>query len=265
MSGWREKLAEAGFALSVFCVVAASSLFLLITDYRSLSDRGAYAPPSGGQVTMNRPAPGDQTRPYLPTARPVAPGRSLPDGRNRTQPGEASPMRFTISGGKIVASGTITPGTALEFTRFLESEAYGAAGPGEIALHSPGGVVDEAIALARRIREEGLNTRIEPEAYCASSCPLVFAAGVERIAHPDAWIGVHQAFAAAGSFGSLQDGIASAQRVAASAQDLLHGFGVDAHVWTFAMRTPKEQIYFFTAEQLLEFKLATRIDPDTAA
>ena len=124
----------------------------------------------------------------------------------------------------------------------------------EIVLHSPGGSVTDATAMAHMIRDARLDTRILPDGYCASSCPLVFAGGVHRVADATSWIGVHQVFALTTALGSLADGMEQAQMVSAEAQDLLAEFGVDPLVWTRAMATPKEKLYLFTPEELIELE-----------
>ena len=88
-----------------------------------------------------------------------------------------------------MATGTITPGI---------SEAFAAevAKRGDyiktVVLNSPGGSVTDALAMGRLIREKNFATEVEAGKYCASSCPLVFAGGVERRAGDKAAIGVHQ-------------------------------------------------------------------------
>jgi hypothetical protein len=160
--------------------------------------------------------------------------------------------------GDAFAEGTITPGTADAFAEFLTAQR--AESVTEIVLHSPGGSVTDATAMAHAIRDSGLNTRILPDGYCASSCPLVFAGGVKRFADATSWVGVHQVFALTTALGSLADGMEQAQIVSAEAQDLLKGFGVDPLVWTRAMATPKEKLYLFTPEELTGLKLATQVE-----
>jgi hypothetical protein len=114
----------------------------------------------------------------------------------------------------IAAQGMIVDGTAKTFADFV-------AGLGgrrlPVLIHSPGGVVKDALAMGRLIRARHLavgvaRTRLEPcpppatecadrrgeasavEGRCASACPLVLAAGIERYASPQARIGVHQMF-----------------------------------------------------------------------
>ena len=64
-------------------------------------------------------------------------------------------------------------------------------------LNSPGGSVADALAMGRLIREKKFATEVEAGKYCVSSCPLVFAGGVDRRAGDKATIGVHQVAAIA--------------------------------------------------------------------
>ena len=170
-------------------------------------------------------------------------------------------MTFERDGNELRGEGTITFGAVDAFERALSALPDDIKPDKlELVLHSPGGIVPEAVALARRIREEGLTTRVRADGYCASSCPILFAAGVKRTASKEAWIGVHRVYVDSGIFGSIDDGIGEAQRVAAEVQDLLDGFGVDPMVWTHAMRTPKQSLYFFTPAELKDLKLATKVD-----
>jgi hypothetical protein len=239
------------------------SAVMIGMDYRELVNAEATDPlalPALSPVEMARPGHDSHIRPYLPASRPVAPddGARRLGGRPREER-EAEPMRFRLgTHGSAFAEGTITEETADALADFLASDR--AANVTEIVLHSPGGSVGDATRMAHMIRDAGLNTRILADGYCASSCPLVFAGGVERIADATAWIGVHQAFALDSAFGSLADGMEQAQMVGADVQDLLDGFGVDPLVWTRAMSTPKEKLYLFTPEELLELKLATAVE-----
>jgi hypothetical protein len=245
-----------------FYGLLALSAVMIGMDFRELVNEAAdpLDLPALSPVRMARPERDNHIRPYLPTSRPVAPGDDMQRFLNRPhEESEAAPMRFRLgTHGAAFAEGTITPGTADDFAAFLASDR--AASVTEIVLHSPGGSVADATEMAHIIRDAGLNTRILADGYCASSCPLVFAGGEERIADATAWIGVHQAFALDNAFGSLADGMEQAQMVGAETQDLLNGFGVDPLVWTRAMSTPKEKLYLFTPEELLELKLATEVE-----
>ena len=256
------RLPEGTFLKHGFYGLVAISVAMIAMDVRELVNEETAARsalPALSPVRMDRPQPNDQVRRYLPKTRPVAPDADLKRLARRPRgPDEAEPMRFRLSApGAALAEGTITPGTAGALTAFLASGRGGRVS--EIVLHSPGGSVADAVAMARVIRERALNTRVLADGYCASSCPLVFAGGVKRAADATAWIGVHQAFPLDTAFGSLAEGMQQAQRVGAEAQELLHGFGVDPLVWTRAMSTPREKLYLFTPQELIELRLATEV------
>ena len=90
----------------------------------------------------------------------------------------AKPMTFElVGGGRLMASGTITPGIFKDFAAESRQARR---------LHQ-----DDRVELARRlghrrmamgrlIREKKFRTEVEAGKYCASSCPLVFAGGIER-------------------------------------------------------------------------------------
>jgi len=62
-----------------------------------------------------------------------------------------------------------------------------------VSLNSTGGQLEEGALIAGAIKASRLATRVEDGALCASACFLAFAAGDPRTAHPNAYIGVHQA------------------------------------------------------------------------
>jgi hypothetical protein len=164
-------------------------------------------------------------------------------------------MSFDLTAnGRLLARGRIDPGTAEAFAAEVEKRgAY----VKTVVLSSPGGSVSDAIKMGRLIRAKGFATEVENGGYCASSCPLVFAGGVERRAGEKAAIGVHQIFAGAGQAGRLGDGMTGAQRVSAECQRYLRDMGIDLEVWVHAMETPKERLYYFKPAELLTLKLAT--------
>ena len=261
--GWLKGLPDGTLLRHAFHGLIALSATMIFIDLREqMNGEGVdpFAMPARSPVTMERPERDNQIRPYLPLTRPTAPDEDSQRLFDRPrEESEAAPIRFRLgTHGAAFAEGTITPGSADAFEAFMDSER--ATSVTEVVLHSPGGSVNDATAIAHQIRERGLNTRVLADGYCASSCPLIFAGGVERIADATSWIGVHQVFALTTAFGSLADGMQQAQQVSAEAQDLLHEFGVDPLVWTRAMSTPKEKLYLFTPEELVELKLATEVE-----
>jgi hypothetical protein len=168
----------------------------------------------------------------------------------------ATPITFELGkDGRLIATGTIVPGAADAFAAEIDKRGGYVK---TVTLHSPGGSVQDALKIGRMIRERKFNTEVADGGYCASSCPLVFAGGVERIARPKAAIGVHQVSAlTAAASATMADGMSSAQRVSADVQRYLREMGVDSQVWIHAMETPANELFYFKPDELLALKLAT--------
>jgi hypothetical protein len=110
----------------------------------------------------------------------------------------------------IAAVGKITPGTAEKLRRVIQSLA-GRRLP--ILVNSPGGFIDEAMAMGRLIRRDGLSVAVADtslteclpaskncelrastslKAICASACTLVLAGGIRRYVSDYSFVGVHE-------------------------------------------------------------------------
>ena len=128
-----------------------------------------------------------------------------------------------------------------------------------VVLHSPGGSVQDALKIGRLIREKKFATEVEDGRYCASSCPLIFAGGVERSAGAEG----RDRRASPVSMSSMtrlasRDGMGDGQRISAVAQKYLREMGVDLEVWVHAMETPNDRLYYFKSDELVALKLATQ-------
>ena len=73
-----------------------------------------------------------------------------------------------------------------------------------IELNSLGGNNEWALEIARKVKELGKTTLLLSGHSCASACAYIFAAGRERVAAEDAWIGVHGARLGVGYLTSFQ-------------------------------------------------------------
>lgn len=129
-----------------------------------------------------------------------------------------------------------------------------------VVLASPGGSVRDALAMGRLNRDKKFVTEVEGNRYCASSCPLAFAGGVERRAGAGAAIGVHQVSAVTKGDFTGADGMENAQQISALCQKYLREMGIDLEVWVHAMETPRDGLYYFKPDELLSLKLATQAD-----
>ena len=204
-----------------------------------------------------RPASTEFSLPNLPSI--LAP--FSPDGDKRLVPlpqpqgAMAKPMTLElVSGGKLLGTGTITPGISQAFADEVDKRGDYIK---TVVLNSPGGSVSEALAMGRLIRERKFATEIEAGEYCASSCPLVFAGGVERRASDKAVIGVHQVAAMASAGGPPRDEMDLAQRISARCQRYLGDMGVSLRVWVHAMETPHDKLFVFKPDELKSLNIVT--------
>lgn len=191
----------------------------------------------------------------------------LPGGGRLTpmpQPDGALAKQMTfelVGGGKLMATGTITPGI---FEAFLVEVTKRGDYIKTVVLNSPGGSVGDALAMGKLIRDKKLSTEVESGKYCASSCPLVFVGGAERRAGDKAAIGVHQVFAMAGDVSAVKDGMNEAQRVSARCQRYLGDMGVSLQMWVHAMETPKEKLFVFKPDELKSLNIVTAANAPVA-
>ncbi len=165
------------------------------------------------------------------------------------------PMRFELqAGGRLMATGSIDVGAGSRFaTELAERGEYVTT----VSLNSPGGSLDDAIAMAHLVREKGLATEVADGALCASSCPLVLAGGTERRVSGRAAVGVHQFYTVGEASYEPAQAMAHAQSTTARISRHLAEMGVDEAVWLHALETPPRALYYLSAEELNEYRLVT--------
>jgi hypothetical protein len=158
----------------------------------------------------------------------------------------------------LVAEGTIDTGAAGRFVNEVEAR-------GEyiklVSLNSPGGSVDDAIAMSKLIREKNIATKVAEKALCASSCPIVFAGGVTRSAEKDAVVGVHQVFNGSVERPSPDQAMSSVQTTTARVARHLDEMGIGAGLWIHALETPPNQLYYLTPAEMAKYRLTTDATP----
>lgn len=236
---------------AAFFALLIGTASVLYVDFRelALSEPAALAP------TLT---------PILPPANPTrgVEGRPMPQITSSPEALDA-PLAMTLgSGGDLTLAGTIDPGAAIRFRTEIEQR-------GEyvktILLDSPGGSVMDALEIGAIIQENGLATKVAAGNLCASSCPIIFASGAERIASADSAIGVHQIYAA--TLGeTTRDAMAAAGIAMSDAQSTtaeitrhLTKSGVDPALWLHALDTPPDRLYYFSAEEMQRLKLVTQL------
>lgn len=236
---------------AAFFGLLSATAVILYLDYTELSASTPDALPA-------------QLAPILPAFDPDAPGGS--PGPQVSTPADTlrQPLEIKLgSAGALTVTGTILPGSGEAFAAAVES--YGEYIK-TVALDSPGGSVGDALAMGRLIRERGFGTSVAAGSLCASSCPLVFAGGKERVATPASAIAVHQIYAATPADSTLASRLAAAGNAMSDAQSMtaeisryLIEMGVDPEVWLRALETPPDRLSYFSPDDLTRLKLATRL------
>lgn len=168
------------------------------------------------------------------------------------------PIRFSLEGGGVLkAVGSIDQGSAARFAAEVSAR-------GEyietVSLDSPGGSLDDAMTMARLVRERGFTTQVADGAICASSCPLILAGGAERKVSQRAAVGLHQFYAVGKPGTAPEQAMADAQMTTARISRLLIELDVDPALWLHALDTPPRALYYLSAEELRKYRLVTAGD-----
>jgi hypothetical protein len=242
----------------IFRGVVTVTIAALAVDLAGMNGWGANPGPAATPAEIRPDSPALD----LPSIVPSILAPLLPGGDKRLVPlpppdgPMAKPMTFElVSGGKLMATGTITPGISEAFAAEVSRH-------GEyiktVVLSSPGGSVADALTMGRLIREKKFATEVEAGKFCASSCPLVFAGGVERRAGDRAAIGVHQVAAiSSAANGPPRDEMKVAQSISARCQRYLADMGVNLQVWVHAMETPPDKLFVFKPDELKSLNMVT--------
>jgi hypothetical protein len=255
---WLTDHADEAILRWIFRSAVLVTIAVLAVDLASINGWIVYPDPATAPTEIREDSPALN----LPSMVPSILAPLLPGGDKRLVPlpqpdgALAKPMTFDlVGGGKLMATGSITPGIS-------ESFAAEVGRHGDyiktVVLNSPGGSVADALAMGRLIRGKKLATEVEAGKYCASSCPLVFAGGVERRAGDKATLGVHQvaAIKSAGN-GAARDEMSIAQNISARCQRYLADMGVSLQVWVHAMETPHDRLFVFTPDELKSLNMVT--------
>jgi hypothetical protein len=154
----------------------------------------------------------------------------------------------------MLAEGSIEQGAAARFAAEIEQR-------GEyvrtLRLNSPGGSLDDAMAMARLVRERGYRTEVLDGALCASSCPLLFAGGTTRRPARRPRSACTSSMPPSGSASEPAQAMSDAQITTARISRHLAEMGVDPALWLHALDTPPRQLYYLTAEEMARYNLVT--------
>lgn len=223
---------------------------VLALDLRDLAATNGLLPET--------PSPTAVTVPILPPAVDADNNGGGIDPRQHIRTNETmlrEPMRFVLQpGGVMEAIGSVDVGAALRFAEEIELRGEYVK---RLSLNSPGGSLDDAMTMARLVREKGFVTEVEDGSLCASSCPLIFAGGKTRIVGEKGAVGLHQFYASNNPDTAPAQAMADAQMTTARISRLLIELDVDPALWLHALDTPPRALYYLSAEEMAKYRLVT--------
>lgn len=206
-------------------------------------------------------SPGDQVRRYDPTQ--PRPQFSNPETNpDINLPADLPPrLEFALQedpnlGTILVMNGAIEVGDADRAKAYFESLSDA---PDAVAINSPGGIVDEALAVGRLLRARELNTLILPGMACLSSCPYILAGGLERRVSLTGAVGLHQHYFETPGYMPVFFAVEDIQRSQGATMGYLIEMGIDPGVMVYGLMTPPNDIYVLVESELLNSRLATEV------
>ncbi len=206
-------------------------------------------------------SPGDQRREYRtdrtdPTLLPQDGPLDLPVPESFSDRLDFSEQEVDALGRVLLLSGQIEVGDATRFATHL-SEMQDK--PDLVALHSPGGIVSEALSIGKQVREAELSAAVLAGAVCMSSCPYILAGGQERVVSLSGIVGLHQHFYEQPRLIPVVFAVEGIQKGQGATMQHLIDMGVDPALMLYSLNTPPEQIYALIEEELVDTRIATQI------
>jgi len=127
-----------------------------------------------------------------------------------------------------------------------------------IHLDSPGGNLAEGVEIGKYIRQHGFRTVIPAMSKCMSACFFVFIGGAERKVEAYGKLGVHQ-FRGFQDFQRFANEVKSeTQRTMAQLIEYTRTMGIDIETIQIAVKTPPQDMYIFSQEEMERFGILTQ-------
>ncbi|WP_170481202.1 hypothetical protein [Ruegeria arenilitoris] len=206
-------------------------------------------------------SPGDQRREYR-TDR-SDPSLLLQDGPLEIPMPEAFPERLDFSvveveglGRVLLLTGQIEVDDSSRFASYLSDMREK---PDLVALHSPGGMVSEALSIGEKVREAELSSAVLAGAMCVSSCPYILAGGEERIVSLRSIVGMHQHYYDQPRLIPVVFAVEGIQMGQGETMQHLIDMGVEPSLMLYSLNTPPDEIYALVEEELLDTRIATQV------
>ncbi len=159
-------------------------------------------------------------------------------------------------GNVVLVSGGISKGDTGRLRDFFENLEEV---PDLVALHSPGGLVYEALGVGRYLREKELPSAVLAGAVCVSSCPYILAGGLERTVSLRGVVGMHQHYYEQPKYLPVFFAVENIQTGQGETMEYLINMGVDPALMLYSLKTPPDQIYALVEDELTDTRIATKI------
>lgn len=241
--------------LAAQCLIA---LFVVVGDLpKDILDDLQWSQPRS-PTTQLPVTPGNQTRQFEPKRLPIEHPTSPDFPLDEYVPSRLE-FNFANIGGyddAVLITGAIAEGDAERFGDWLKEQATP---PNAFALHSPGGVVDEALRIGRIIRDTGLPVMVTGGASCFSACPYVLAGGLKREVSQQALVGVHQHYFGTNTYLPAFLLVSDIQVGQGEVMAYLAEMGIDPMIMVKALITPPDDIYILLPQELEGFRLSTSL------
>lgn len=195
---------------------------------------------------------GPATRPYSPDRAPT----TSPGGAPSSAP-MSERLEISGEGVEVTLTGQIAVGDGDRIRDELATRANAGQRVEMIRLNSTGGSVSDALEIGDVIRASDMSTTMVDNAVCLSACPYIFAGGVARTVAQTAKLGVHQHYFGESAILPAFMAVEDVQRGQAEVMAHLSRMGIGLGIMEHALRTPPEQIYILSREELTEFAFVT--------
>lgn len=207
----------------------------------------------------NPVSPGDQRRPYEVRQFKVQTDREHPNLRLSSPADLPEQLTFSVLedselGSILLLEGDVSENASRRFVAFLNDLT---SQPDYVLLHSPGGLVLEALQIGSEIRKRGLKTLLVSNSICISSCPYVFSGGTERRVFEGAIIGLHQHYYDQPRLMPVVFAVESIQAGQAKTMEYLQEMGINLAVSILAMKTSPDNLYVLLPEEMERYGVAT--------
>ena len=166
-------------------------------------------------------------------------------------------ISFRNFGTGLLLSGKVAEGDSDKFQKKLK--IYNSKDLNFIALHSPGGNVDEALKIGAEIRKKQLDTILPDTSTCLSACPYIFASGIKRIKASNSFIGVHQSYYPDNLIMPLYFAVEDIQKSQAETFRHLKKMGINTDVMENILETPPDEVYLLSRDELIKYNFVTHL------